>query len=985
MTGDRNFRRIETFHRTHESSVTTTEEALKHPKLDLPLRTVLLYLLFGGLWILLSDRVLFLLVPHNVIANTFQTLKGWFFMLFSGSLLYMLLRTQHMKDRAIQQRAAWLASFPERNPNPVVELDSTGTVYYMNPAAQAKFPDLRAPGFRHPWLVGLEHVFARFQQEGIGNLQREIEIEGAWYSQSLSYVSETGRLRVYAIDITERKLAERQTAQIKRLYATLSQVNQAIVRAKNRAELYQAICDVSVQYGEFSLAWIGLLDQATGEVKPAAANGLDVNHWPPPIVNIHASSLLDGLIAQALRTSGVLTSGNKQSDERWQILHAQLHQRGFYSSAVVPFRLRGRAIGVLLLLSKEHGLFEYGEEVSLLDEMGLDISFALDTIENEKERRKIEEALRENEERLRLSLYAANQGLYDLNVQTGDAIVNREYAEMLGYDPETFVETNAAWIERLHPADRESVAKAYSDYISGVLPEYRVEFRQRTKDGDWKWILSLGKVIEWDAEAKPLRMLGTHTDITERKRTEEELRENETIFSSFLEHSPVFIFFKDKDIRALRLSRNYEQMLGMPLERALGKTMDELFPSDLAKSMVADDMHILNEGKQVDVVEELGGRIYETTKFPIMKDGKPTMLAGFTVDITERKRAEWALRASEERFRLLFENNHTIMMLIEPVSGAIRNANQAAAEFYGYPISELCTMSINEINQLTPDEVYTERMRALREERNYFNFHHRLSNGEIRSVEVHSAPVEMDGSTLLFSIVHDITERRRVEEERQARSRQLAALLEASQALTESLNLAEVSQKIVDKAADVLGMEKAALYLVEGEHLYLSAATSPLPAELPEELRRATLAQHPHLAEALSTGRTVVLPDSRAAELTAAEQVVCDALGLRTIIYAPLAAGKDTVGILALGTVGEPRQFSRDEEDMVLALANQASLALANARLYQDVALHLGELENQITERKQAQEQFHLVVESAPNAIMLVSGNGRLRLANAQV
>jgi PAS domain S-box-containing protein len=368
-----------------------------------------------------------------------------------------------------------------------------------------------------------------------------------------------------------------------------------------------------------------------------------------------------------------------------------------------------------------------------------------------------------------------------------------------------------------------------------------------------------------------------------------------------------------------------------------------------------------------------------------MKDGKPTMLAGFTVDITDRKRAEQALRASEERFRLLFENNHTVMMLIEPVSGVIRNANQAAAEFYGYPVAELCAMNINQINQLTPDEIYAERMRALKEERNYFNFHHRLSNGETRSVEVHTAPVEMDGSTLLFSIIHDITERKRVEEERQARSQQLAALLDASQSLTESLNLAEVSQKIVDKAANVLGMESAALYLVEGEHLYLSAATPVLPAELPEDLRRATLADHPHLAKALSTGRTVVLPDSQAAELTAEEQMVCSALGLRTIIYAPLAAGKDTAGILALGTVGEPRQFSSDEEDMALALANQASLALANARLYQSVSLHLKELENQIAERRQAQEQFHLVVESAPNAIMLVSSNGRLRLVNAQV
>ncbi len=137
------------------------------------------------------------------------------------------------------------------------------------------------------------------------------------------------------------------------------------------------------------------------------------------------------------------------------------------------------------------------------------------------ERKKAEEALRESEERLRLSLHAANQGLYDLNVQTGEAIINQEYAEMLGYDFETFVETNSAWIERLHPDDRELASKAYADYIEGLKPEYRIEFRQKTKDGNWKWILSLGKVVEWDAQGNPLRMLGTHTDITDRKQAED--------------------------------------------------------------------------------------------------------------------------------------------------------------------------------------------------------------------------------------------------------------------------------------------------------------------------------------------------------------------------------------------------------------------------------------------------------------------------------
>ena len=140
--------------------------------------------------------------------------------------------------------------------------------------------------------------------------------------------------------------------------------------------------------------------------------------------------------------------------------------------------------------------------------------------------------------------------------------------------------------------------------------------------------------------------LAIHQDITESDLAEEKARENEIIFSSFLEHSPVYIFFKDKDTRAIRLSKNYEKMLGMPADKALGKTMDELFPSDLSKSMMADDRKVLNDNKVITVRENFAGRTYETTKFPIYMNGRPYVLAGFTLDITERKIAEDALRSA---------------------------------------------------------------------------------------------------------------------------------------------------------------------------------------------------------------------------------------------------------------------------------------------------------------------------------------------------
>jgi|GEM_PF-1040231 len=136
-----------------------------------------------------------------------------------------------------------------------------------------------------------------------------------------------------------------------------------------------------------------------------------------------------------------------------------------------------------------------------------------------------EQAMRDSEERLRLALAAASQGLYDLDLSTGDAQVTPEYASMLGYDPATFKETSAAWRERLHPDDQATVDQVYADYVAGRLLEYRVECRQRTRDGGWKWVLSLGRVQEWSDDGRPLRMLGTHTDIDAIKAAEAALRE----------------------------------------------------------------------------------------------------------------------------------------------------------------------------------------------------------------------------------------------------------------------------------------------------------------------------------------------------------------------------------------------------------------------------------------------------------------------------
>lgn len=130
-----------------------------------------------------------------------------------------------------------------------------------------------------------------------------------------------------------------------------------------------------------------------------------------------------------------------------------------------------------------------------------------------------------------------------------------------------------------------------------------------------------------------------------------------------------------------------------------------------------------------------------------------------------------AVKNQADIFKQIFEDSQTIMLLIDPVSGAIVDSNPSAAKFYGYERSKLSTMNITEINMLPPEEVALARQRAMRETNATFTFPHRLANQEIRFVEVHSSPVTLpvqnqnQTKQFLFSIIHDITERKRAEDE----------------------------------------------------------------------------------------------------------------------------------------------------------------------------------------------------------------------------
>ena len=137
---------------------------------------------------------------------------------------------------------------------------------------------------------------------------------------------------------------------------------------------------------------------------------------------------------------------------------------------------------------------------------------------------RMEQALRVSEERRTLAMSVTNDGMFDWRIETGAVYYDDRYYTMAGYEPGEFPDAFKEWTRRVHPDDIAYVEQYLQDYFTEAKPDFDVEFRFKRRDGAWMWIRGRAKIVEWDENGKPIRMVGTHTDITERRRAEEELR-----------------------------------------------------------------------------------------------------------------------------------------------------------------------------------------------------------------------------------------------------------------------------------------------------------------------------------------------------------------------------------------------------------------------------------------------------------------------------
>ena len=437
------------------------------------------------------------------------------------------------------------------------------------------------------------------------------------------------------------------------------------------------------------------------------------------------------------------------------------------------------------------------------------------------ERRQAEQSLKKSETLLKEMGRTAKIGGWEFDIETGKQTWTDEVYRIheVDSDCEPTVSRGLAFYD----ADsRPLIEQAVKQAIECGQP-FDLELRFITAKGNPRWVQAIGRAYQ--EKGKTVKVGGTFQDITAHRQAEESLWESEEIFRQFMNYSPIHIFIKDAQFRSVRLSKNYEQMLGRPISELLGKTMEEIFPSDLARRIVADDLKILNENKVIEVEEEFRGRYYTTIKFPIQIQGRPLYLGGFTMDITARRKAEENLRNSEELFRQSFENANVGVCLVG-IDGKLLKVNRRMCDMFGYEPQEMETMTVNDLADPDFMEVSPGFIQHALDgqviksefEKKYFNRQKNTVWGQVSSSLIR----DRGGNPLYFiSHVLDITERRRAEDE-------LRAAKEKAESATRAKSefLANMSHEIRTPMNAIVNMTRLLLdtRLDEEQHDYAETA-----------------------------------------------------------------------------------------------------------------------------------------------------------------
>ncbi|MFA4825548.1 MAG: PAS domain S-box protein [Methanoregula sp.] len=403
--------------------------------------------------------------------------------------------------------------------------------------------------------------------------------------------------------------------------------------------------------------------------------------------------------------------------------------------------------------------------------------------------KKAEEALRQSEERYRHLFEAVTDYVFTVRVKAGRAVKTLHgpgCKSVTGYSTRDFSRDPGLWLRMVVEEDRATVTTQAEKILAGKEAG-AIEHRIVHKDGEVRWVMNT-LVPRYDEAGNLIAYDGLIQDITARKQVELALMKSETQLNAIIRASPIPMFVIDDRHQVISWNKALESTTGIAAGEMLGTNLHwkAFYPAEracLADLLLDNTPEKISEmyadkWKKSEIVEGaievtdffphlgLGGKWLHFMAAPIIDSGGNLIGAVETLeDITRLVMARQDLKESEERYSALFTNNYSVSLLIDPDTGRIIDANDAAVQYYGYSRDQLIAMGIYDLNRLPKDTVIKNLIRAKGQKKKHFFSSHYRADGEKRYVEIYSGPITVQGKPHFYSIIHDITDRRLAEQE----------------------------------------------------------------------------------------------------------------------------------------------------------------------------------------------------------------------------
>ena len=802
-----------------------------------------------------------------------------------------------LNNKTIKNKVDYFASFPELNINPILEFDRKGKLIYQNPASEKYFPDLAQLGLKHPFLADWGKITKKLLA---GNLLRPLVIHikvGDLYFEQACFAVGKNRIRVYARNITKRKIAEQalQTSEqnfrnsidsssmgilisdgqghifyanqalleifgyrniaeinakptrefytpeskaeavkrvnklangkpipdkievdilsttgtirhfevfhkeviwdgkqrhqtiynditerqqlITKIYELnnimqlVTNINQLIVKIDDEKELLQKACDQFVEKRQYLLAWVGDIQENSYDISPNVKAGEKVSYLSMVRTTWDNSRWGQGPTGIAVKTGKPCAMQDLLNNPHYKPWKAAAFKMGFRASAAFPLTIGNKTTGVLNIYAASENAFDE-KELTLLTELAGDLSLGIEKIRSRMEQRKLAEVLLEKEKRLAEAQEMAHLGYWYWDLKTGAVNWSDEVFKIFQLNPQKFtpqidsILALSPWTED-HQRDQELIKRATDSHQPG---SYEQKFLRPDKSIGYYYSNFQGN---YDADGNLISIIGTILDITARKQAEQALKASEQNFRNSIDSSMMGIRIIDAKWNTLYVNQVFLDIFGYASIDEVGPNPLQTHNTPEEQALFLQRMEKRARGEKVPANIEVNitrddGSIRNLQVFlkKVFWDGKQQRQLIYN-DVTERKQAEKAWKASELNFRNSLDSS---LMGIRIVTADRKTlyANQEFLKIFGYE-------DINEIGAYPLQDHYTPaeraRFRTRDEQRSRGepipdNLQVEImgKDGAIHYIETHSSEVLWDGKLQHEVIYKDVTESKLAQE-----------------------------------------------------------------------------------------------------------------------------------------------------------------------------------------------------------------------------